>query len=597
MSLRTKILLITVPSVLLLVAAFSTLLLANLIEANLRGTHRLAVSAIQQTKEALLMRLEEASRQGAASKEKWTEAIAADDRLKRFLTNTIAQAPSLVELSVAASDGRILISSTQAIAGSPLRQRPPLDQLLMPGLRARLQWLFEPSRDYELRVPIGLLDDPTPIFTVQVLASTALVKNQISGGLRVTIFATLAALLLSLTGVSILAGFVSRNLRGIEQSIDTIRKGEPVPEQPPPASAPEFAAVQSKLSLLGAEVRDTARTAADFRSRINQVLDRLEEGILLFDAQGQLVLSGGASRRILGDSLNSLQASNSPLAAPLAEAFRTGIAPAEQLLEWPRPEGGVRLHAAFDLLSKERCLVRLRDAEGRRDLESQLELLNRLDGINRLTGGVAHEIKNPLNSIAAHVALLESMVAGESSEAEEEVRVIGEEVERLDRVVRTFLDFTRPVELNQAKLDLAALASEVAAFIQPDAARRNVAVKTEADPAEACIWGDEDVLRQALMNLAVNALDAMPDGGSLTFRLHTRAPQGFELTISDTGVGIPPEKQEKIFQLYFTTKKHGSGIGLAMVYRAVQLHGGTITVESKPGAGAQFHLTFPALEA
>jgi signal transduction histidine kinase len=221
-------------------------------------------------------------------------------------------------------------------------------------------------------------------------------------------------------------------------------------------------------------------------------------------------------------------------------------------------------------------------------------LLSRLDAINRLTGGVAHEVKNPLHSIAARLALLDSMIGEDSPEAAEEIRVIGEEVERLDRVVRTFLDFTRPVEMAQEELDLAEIAREVAALVEPDAARRSVSVHFRSRPERVPLWGDPDLLRQALMNLAVNALDAMPQGGTLSLDVELRARDA-QLTVADTGVGIPATRREKIFQLYFTTKKDGSGLGLAMVYRAVQLHGGSIDVESELGRGTRFRILLPAL--
>jgi hypothetical protein len=548
MSLRTKILLLAVPLVLLLAAGFSMLLLSNLIESNLRAARQLAEVAIQQTKSVLLLRLEEASSRGAAGREKWIEAIAQDQRLQQTLTGTVAPGPPLVEISIADGAGRILLSSTRSIAGTPLRKRPPIEELLALDTLGRMSRLLDSGQDYELQIPLGLLNDPQPIFRIQVLASTAVVKAQIGGRLQSIAIATSVALGVLLLGIGLLAGFVSRNLRQIEQSIDVIRRGES--PQPQPATTPEFAAVQSKLNLLGAEVRDTAST-----------LERLEEGILLFDAGGHVILAAGAADRLLGGSYDAIE----PL---VREAFRTRASIG------PSATRGVT--ASIDYISPTRCLVRLRD-------QSQLDLLARLDAINRLTGGVAHEIKNPLNSISAHLALLETNVGSEPA-----IGVIREEIERLDRVVRTFLDFTRPVELAQEKLDLCQLANDVAAVVQPDAAKKSIAVETRCQPAE--IVGDRGILRQALMNLAVNAIDAMPNGGKLSFEMSEPAPNAVQFTISDTGVGIPEDKLGKIFQLYFTTKPQGSGIGLAMVYRAVQLHGGSITVDSEPGKGTRFVL-------
>ena len=594
MSLKTKILLLAGILMFGLAGGLSALLPNDLVVSNLQNSQRLAELAAQQTKGLLLIRLEESWKTGASDRRLWSSALAADARLATFLENSVAQAPSLVEISIAGDDNRILVSSTRSNSGSPMREYQSLRALLALGQLNRIRRVFARGPDCEIRIPIGLLDDPRPIFTIQVLVSTVLLRDSLEPGLRWIVLASVTALFVSLLAVSLLAGFVSRNLRRISEGIDLIRQGEAVPELNPHTSSPEFAAVQSKLSLLGAEVRDTARTAADFRGRVSTVLERLEEGILLFDPAQRLILSGGASERLLGRPLDGFQASATSLGPILREAFEQRCSVPERLIEWPGAGGPAPLLVALDFFADGRALIRLRDPEGRRQIESQMGLLSRLDAINRLTGGVAHEVKNPLNSIAARLALLDSMVGEDSPEAAEEIRVIGEEVERLDRVVHTFLDFTRPVEMAQEELDLAEIAREVAALVEPDAARRSVSVHFRSRPERVPLWGDPDLLRQALMNLAVNALDAMPQGGSLSLDVERRARDA-QITVADTGVGIPATRREKIFQLYFTTKKDGSGLGLAMVYRAVQLHGGSIEVESELGRGTRFRILLPAL--
>jgi signal transduction histidine kinase len=594
MSLKTKILLLTGGLMLGLAGGLSALLLNNLVASNLQSSLRLAELAAQQTKGLLLIRLEESWKTGASDRRRWSSVIAKDAGLATFLENSVAQAPSLVEISIAGEDNRILVSSTRTNSGTALREYQSLRALLALGPFHRIQRVFARGPDYEIRIPIGLLDDPRPIFTIQVLLSTVLLRDSLHPGLQWIGAASLTALFVSLLLVSLLAGFVSRNLQRLAEDIDLIRHGEAVPELNPHTSSPEFAAVQSQLSLLGAQVRDTARTAADFRSRVSAVLERLEEGILLFDFEQRLILSGGAAERLLGRPLEGFQVSGTSLGPILREAFEQRRSLPERLIEWPGAGGSASLLVALDYFADGRALMRLRDPEGRRQIESQMGLLSRLDAINRLTGGVAHEVKNPLNSIAARLALLESMVGEDSAEAAEEIKVIGEEVERLDRVVRTFLDFTRPVEMARKELDLAEITRDVAALVQPDAARRSVSVHFSSRPECVPLWGDPDLLRQALMNLAVNALDAMPHGGALSFDVELRARDA-QLTVTDTGAGIPEAQRDKIFQLYFTTKKNGSGLGLAMVYRAVQLHGGSIEVDSEPGRGTRFRIMLPAL--
>jgi signal transduction histidine kinase len=247
--------------------------------------------------------------------------------------------------------------------------------------------------------------------------------------------------------------------------------------------------------------------------------------------------------------------------------------------------------------SRERVgtLITLREAEPRRQIESQIDVSTRLAAISRLTSGAAHEIKNPLNSIALHVEVLK----GKLEEADlplDEIEVISREITRLDRVVRSFLDFTRPVELDVHPFDLAGLVSELAALVRPDAESQKARVVIASSPESAPVRGDRDLLKQAVLNVMINGLQAMPEGGALTLSLD-RAGNDWLLAIRDEGSGIPKGAQDKIFQLYFTTKGKGSGIGLAMTFRVIQLHGGTIEFVSEDGKGTEFRLQIPALAA
>jgi signal transduction histidine kinase len=232
------------------------------------------------------------------------------------------------------------------------------------------------------------------------------------------------------------------------------------------------------------------------------------------------------------------------------------------------------------------------DAGTRRHIEGQIALARRLTAINSLTERVAHEIKNPLNSIALRLEMLRSQVAGEESGTESEIAILSEEVTRLDRVVRTFLDFSRPVEMALQDVDLAEVVAEIVHLLEPEAERGGIRMRYARPSTAVVVNGDSGLLRQAVMNVAVNAIEAMAGGGSLTFEIAAN-PETCTLAITDTGPGIPPESREKIFQLYYTTKSHGSGMGLAMTFRAVQLHGGTIEIESEVGRGTTFRLTLP----
>jgi signal transduction histidine kinase len=232
------------------------------------------------------------------------------------------------------------------------------------------------------------------------------------------------------------------------------------------------------------------------------------------------------------------------------------------------------------------------DVETRRHFENQIRVSQRLTAINSLTGLVAHEIKNPLNSIALRLEMLRGRLLEEAPEAENEISVLSEEVTRLDRVVRTFLDFNRPVDLYFEDVDAAALVEEVVSFLKPEAQHRGVEFHFARPGDGVIIKADDGLLRQAVTNVAMNAIEAMEKGGQLDIGIE-RNDEFCTIRISDTGPGIPQDYLNKIFQLYFTTKPKGTGIGLAMTFRAVQLHGGTIDVESEPGRGTTFRIALP----
>ena len=172
------------------------------------------------------------------------------------------------------------------------------------------------------------------------------------------------------------------------------------------------------------------------------------------------------------------------------------------------------------------------------------------------------------------------------------VEVIANEIRRLDEVVQGFLKFSRPEDLKLQPVGLGPLLDEIVPIVKPEAERAGVELVIECDGAPD-VNGDPAMLRQAFLNLALNACQAMPHGGTL--RIYCEAMRGRRVSVSfsDTGVGIKPEHLHRIFDLYYTTKEKGSGIGLSMVYRTVQMHDGEIEVHSTPGAGTKFRVLLP----
>jgi signal transduction histidine kinase len=294
----------------------------------------------------------------------------------------------------------------------------------------------------------------------------------------------------------------------------------------------------------------------------------------------------------------------------------------------PGSEAGERLMMSHAITDKDDELVGImivvRNLEYLGQVQSTIRYSRKLAALGRLSAGVAHEVKNPLNAMMIHLELLRQQfsaktsapgstssprnvppdavegralatvapLAVDSEEAMRHVDVIATEIRRLDQVVQGFLKFSRPEDLKLQPVRLAMLFDEIVPIVRPEAQRAGVALVVACDGVPD-VNGDPAMLRQAFLNLALNACQAMPGGGTL--RVECEAARGHCVSVSfaDTGVGIAPEHLQRIFDLYFTTREKGSGIGLSMVYRTVQMHDGEIEVQSIPGTGTTFKVLLP----
>jgi signal transduction histidine kinase len=191
-----------------------------------------------------------------------------------------------------------------------------------------------------------------------------------------------------------------------------------------------------------------------------------------------------------------------------------------------------------------------------------------------------------------HLEILKNKLEQVAPDAQRHMNIIENEIRRLDRVVQTLVDFTRPVELKLSEVDLRKLAEEVAQLAGPEAASHNVKLEFTGLAPALPVYVDADLVKQAILNIVLNGVQAMPEGGTL--RMTARKTESAAVVeIHDQGHGIPKEIQDKIFNLYFTTKKAGSGIGLAMTYRVLQLHNGALEFETEQGKGTLFRLQVP----
>ena len=359
------------------------------------------------------------------------------------------------------------------------------------------------------------------------------------------------------------------------------------------------------LGDLGDSFRQvTARLAAGQtelagqKATLESVVDRLEDAVALFAPDGTLLFANPAMRPSLSGPMGTVR-TLLPAGHPYRTAVESAIAAGPDRSGEPPtpfavdvPGGGERLILAQSVRDQQGRVLTVmlvsRNLAYLTEVETTLNYSRKLAALSRLTAGIAHEIKNPLNATMIHLELLKMKVA-ETTDAHEHLAVIASQVRRLDEVVQGLLKFTRPEDLRLEPVYLSQLVSDLMPILAAEAGSR-VDIRVDVPPNLPPAQADARLLSQAFLNLGLNACQAMPEGGRLRIAARTKPGRMLEIEFEDTGIGIPAEDLPRIFDLYFTRRSHGSGIGLSLVFRTVQLHDGDIEVQSIPGRGTTFKL-------
>jgi len=344
-------------------------------------------------------------------------------------------------------------------------------------------------------------------------------------------------------------------------------------------------------------------------SRMRNVLQSIPTGVLTLDSRGVVTALNNAGERLLG--LRASVILGRPVdevlqAAPdLATWIRTALA-GERLIQETElgltADGGrrvmVRASASElrgDTGRSDGLVVLLRDTTEVNRLELQLRRTDKLAALGTLAAGVAHEVKNPLHALTLNLHLLQAEIAAPKPSAAEikgSFDILRSEMDRIQRIVDNFLRFSRPSIPEVQPLNLRALLERVLSLTAFEAADHGVTIETQFEAALDPVSGDDGQLSQVFLNLVINALQAMPSGGTLV--LATRRCGGWvEIAVRDGGEGIPREILPHVFDPYFTTRPRGVGLGLAIAHRIVEGHRGTIDVESEAGKGTTMIVRLP----
>jgi PAS domain S-box-containing protein len=339
---------------------------------------------------------------------------------------------------------------------------------------------------------------------------------------------------------------------------------------------------------------------ADFRQYTLDVIQGMAQGFINVDHQGTLRTINPEAEAILGVRAKDYLGKN------WSELFhREGWDEMAHLVENRTPFYDIEVppseigkaHLKVTMIpvrgheGTQGMVLFLRDMGEVKGLQAEVQRSERLAALGRLVAGMAHEIRNPLNSIRGFSQYLKKRYTRDTSEGKA-VDVIVREVDRLNRVITELLDFSRPHEPKMEKLDLNDVVKSTIVLVEREAAGQGITLVMEISKNSVPVVGDSDTLKQLLLNLILNGFQAMPDGGILTIRTGISGGRSF-LSVIDTGQGIEEQDHQKIFEPFFTTRETGTGLGLAIVHRIMQDHGGDIRLESTSGKGTVFTVRFP----
>ena len=521
-----------------------------------------------------------------------------DNAIGTLLQSVVGYNAEVYDTALADQNGIALLHTDASSADKPIPRRRALSALRDGSFLDQVRAVYGPARVYEVTLPVQR--QGAPFGEIRVGLSTLFLKQELVPQLNRALLLSGFAVLLSLILAAALSNIALRPLEAIARRLDAMTTETERPE-PEAEQTDEVGAVTHRIDRLGREMHDVREVFSALKENIDQLMSTLQDGLILFTRDGRIVLVSASAERfigrprgeMLGYMVEEIFDDSNRLGRIVLDAFALRQEVPSREIEM---EHGRRVQLAIDFISERGvpigALLTVRDAESVRRIENEIELSRRLAAIGRLTSGVAHEVKNPINAIVIHLEILRERMLQLDPETRRHMDIINSEIHRLDRVVKTLVDFSRPVELKLKPLDLRALATDVIALAAPEARSHQVQVVQDLGQQPLPVHVDIDLMKQAILNVVINGVQAMPDGGILTFRAFA-ASQAAVLEVHDSGGGISPEIRDKIFNLYFTTKKAGSGIGLAMTYRAMQLHNGALDLDSVNGQGTTFRFMLP----
>ena len=575
----------------------------------------------------------------------WTQ-LRGDSGL-RSIIEASAYSDNITTATIVDTNGIIVIANLRSMVGQLSPQQDDLGALDESDAYAKLKEIYTgDGRTLEVREQLKRGDEE--FGSIRIGVSTLLMRRELDELFWGALFTVTAALGIAVFVAGVFAQLLLRPIHVLRSGLTRLGKGEfGVRLDLPPGD--EFGELGNFFNTVSEQLSADRSLLAGQKANLQTAVEHLEDAVALFNPSGELLFSNPAMQTTLpgdaiGRALQGLLPSGHPYRGLVEEtlATRRSRGPVQSQRHPTEPitvGAGAAVAQAADVKAADEELIMTHAIAGTSGelvgvllvsrnlahlsrMQSTLAYSRKLVALGRLTAGIAHEVKNPLNAMMIHLELLRTKIRATQTAVQPEpvaaaggmlglgpgratalpspvqgalghVSVIESEIRRLDEVVQGFLKFTRPEDLRLQPVKVHALMDEILPIIETEANKNNVKVTVDVPPSVPAVNGDSAMLRQAFLNLAINACQAMPTGGSLRLKAGPSSRARVEILVQDSGVGIAPEHLSKIFNLYFTTKERGTGIGLSMVYRIIQMHDGEVEVQSTPGRGTTFRVLLP----
>jgi signal transduction histidine kinase len=605
---KTIIVLVITLMVTVMVSAFSYLYISQIMRLRIAGaqetasslTHQLAYAAGNAVPDFSSTSVD--TNDPAALRKALTDYVETDVDLINLLQSVPGDWRFIYDVALVDTNGKALLHTNKSLTGKVIPRRQDFQQVVRARFRDQLRLVFSPAQVYDVSYPLEL--NGTPFGTIRIGVQTVFLKSEVATRLMKAVYISITVIFVSLLLAAGISNLALGPLKQINLNLDSVSAGDATPIYPE-ESHDEYGLVSLKIANLGRQIRDSKEIFSALKDNVDQLMSKLQDGLMLFARDSRVVLVsapvegflGRPRGELLGRTVQEVFDRNTLMGTALLDAFERRRPIMQREFE---TLAGKHVQVSLDFVQEKTsqigALVIMRDTESVRRIGDEIEMSRRLSASGRLTRGVAHEVKNPINAIVLHLQLLQNKLAKQEPDTRRHMDIIDSEIRRLDRVVQTLVDFTRPRDLHLEEIDLRSLLEDVAMLAAPDAEQHGVTIQQQLPELALPVKVDVDLIKQAFLNVVINGVQAMAQGGILTISARSENEVAVA-EIHDQGPGIPKDMHDKVFELYFTTKKEGSGIGLAQTYQILQWHYGSVDFESAEGSGTIFRFQIPLVDA